>query len=173
MTQIDPRALVSDDARIGTDVLVWAFTQVRERAVIGDNTSIGSHAYIDADVAIGSNCKIQSGCLIYKGTTIEDGVFVGPGAVITNDRYPSAVNPDFSLKSDTDWAVTPTLVRRGASIGAGAVIVAGVEIGEFALVAAGAVVSEDVPAGTIVRGVPARPSGPLPRADTAGGRPDD
>ncbi len=165
MGHVDPRALVSDDASIGHDASVWAFTQVREGATVGDRTSIGSHTYIDADVVIGSDCKIQSGCLIFKGTQIEDGVFVGPGVVITNDRYPSAVNPDFTKKSDEDWTVTPILVRRGASIGAGAILVAGVEIGEFALVAAGAVVTRDVPAGTMVVGVPARSRGPVPGSD--------
>lgn len=166
MAHIDDKALVSDDATLGDDVYVWAFTQVRERATIGDRTSIGSHAYIDADVVIGADCKIQSGCLIYHGTTIEDGVFVGPGVVITNDRYPSAVNPDFTRKSDDDWTVTPTVVRRGASIGAGAVLVAGVEVGEFSLVAAGAVVTTDVAPRTMVRGVPARSAGPVPGTGT-------
>ena len=166
MTYIDPRALVSEEANLGDDVYVWAFTQVRERAKIGNRTSIGSHAYIDADVIIGSDCKIQSGCLIYHGATIEDGVFIGPSVVITNDRYPSAVNPDFSKKSDEDWTVTQTRVRRGASLGAGAVLVAGVEVGEFALVAAGAVVTQDVEPSTMVRGVPARPAGSVPGAST-------
>lgn len=167
MAHIDSRALVSDDASIGRDVCVWAFTQVREGATVGDRTSIGSHTYIDADVVIGSDCKIQSGCLIFKGTTIEEGVFVGPGVVVTNDPYPSAVNPDSSKKSNDDWTVVPTVLRRGSSIGAGAVLVAGVEIGEFAFVAAGAVVTRDVPARTMVKGVPARPAGSIPRAETA------
>lgn len=156
MARIDPMALVSENATIGNDVLIWAFTQVREGVTIGDRTSIGSHTYIDAEVSIGSDCKIQSGCLIYRGTAIADSVFVGPGAVVTNDRHPSAINPDLSKKSEADWTVTPTLIRRGASIGAGAILIAGVDVGEFAFVAAGAVVTRDVPARAKVRGVPAR-----------------
>ena len=91
MAQIDPRALVSGDASIGLDVYVWAFTQVREGAIVGDRTSIGSHTYIDADVIIGSDCKIQSGCLIFKGASIEDGVFVGRASSLqmTDTRPPS------------------------------------------------------------------------------------
>jgi len=164
MTHIDPLALVSEEAEIGDDVLVWAFTQVRERASIGDGTSIGSHCYIDTGVIIGTDCKIQSGCLVFDGTTIESGVFLGPGAVVTNDRYPSAINADFSKKTADDWTITETVIRRGAAIGARAVLIAGVEIGEFALVAAGAVVTDDVPAGAMVMGVPATLTGHSPNA---------
>lgn len=154
---------MSSEASIGRDACIWAFTQVREGVVVGDRTSIGSHSYIDADVTIGSDCKIQSGCLIFKGSVIEDGVFVGPGVTITNDRYPSAINPDFKKKGDADWTIMPTILRRGSSIGANTVLIAGVEIGQFAFVAAGSVVTRDVPANTMVRGVPARPAGTVPK----------
>lgn len=156
---VDDRALVSPAAQLGDEVAVWAFTQVREGARIGAGTSIGSHSYIDADVEIGANCKIQSGALIFKGAVLEDGVFVGPGAVITNDMYPRAINPDGSRKSNDDWTVISTRVRRGAALGARSLLIAGIEVGEFALVAAGAVATRDVPPHALVAGVPATQRG--------------
>lgn len=156
---IDEHALVSEDADVASDATIWAFTQVREGARIGARTSVGSHSYIDADVVIGSDCKIQSGALIFKGAVLEDGVFVGPGAVITNDLYPRAVNADGSRKGVADWTVTATQVRTGASLGSRCVLVAGVEVGSFAMVAAGAVVTKDVAPHDLVAGVPATPKG--------------
>ncbi|MDJ0792284.1 MAG: acyltransferase [Acidimicrobiia bacterium] len=155
-TYVDEHALVSEAAEIGDGVKVWAYTHVRERASIGDGTIIGTHVYIGEDVTIGRNCKVQSGCLLFKGTHIEDGVFVGPGVIVTNDRFPRAVNEDFTLKGEEDWTLTETTIRRGASIGAGSILVAGVEVGESAFVAAGAVVTTDVPARQMALGVPAR-----------------
>lgn len=152
---VDDRALVSPDAALGADVAIWAFTQIREGARIGARTSIGSHSYVDADVVIGADCKIQSGALIFKGAVLEDGVFVGPGAVVTNDMYPRAVNPDGSRKTADDWQVIPTYVRSGASLGARSLLIAGIDVGHFAMIAAGAVVTRDVPAHALVAGVPA------------------
>ena len=156
---IAPTAIVSDGADLSPGAVVWEFTQVREGAVIGSNTSVGSHTYIDADVVIGANCKVQSGALLFRGSQIADGVFVGPGAIITNDRMPRAIHPDGTRKGAADWDVDETRVGRGASIGAGATLVAGVTVGEFALVAAGAVVTSDVPPHGLVTGVPARIAG--------------
>lgn len=156
---VDDRALVSAEADLGEDVAIWAFTQVREGALIGARTSVGSHSYIDADVRIGADCKIQSGALLFKGAVIEDGVFIGPGAVITNDMYPRAVNPDGDKKSNADWEVIETTVRRGASLGARSLLIAGIEVGEFALIAAGAVATKDVPPHALVAGVPAEQKG--------------
>lgn len=156
---VDPHAIVEDGAQIGTDCAIWAFTQVRRGASIGARTTIGSHSYVDTDVVIGQNCKIQSGALIFHGTRMADGVFIGPGAIVTNDRNPRAINPEGERKGDEDWSVDGVEVSRGASIGAGAVLVAGVTIGEFALVAAGAVVTKDVAPQQVVAGIPARPLG--------------
>lgn len=115
--------------------------------------------YIDADVKIGDNVKIQNGISIYHGVTLEDGVFCGPHCVFTNDKFPRAINPDGSLKSASDWVVSETLVKTGASIGAHATIVCGVMIGKWAMIGAGSVVTKDVPDHGLVIGNPARLSG--------------
>lgn len=156
---VDDRALVSPKADLGEGVAIWAFTQVREGASIGARTSVGSHSYIDADVSIGADCKIQSGALVFKGAIVDDGVFIGPGAVITNDMYPRATNPDGGRKTDSDWEVIVTRVGRGASLGARCLLIAGIEVGEFALIAAGAVATKDVPPHALVAGVPAEQKG--------------
>jgi acetyltransferase-like isoleucine patch superfamily enzyme len=146
-------------ADIGADTSVWHRAQVRERARIGRGCIIGKDVYIDAGVTIGDHVKIQNSALVYHGATLEDGVFLGPQAVLTNDRYPRAITPDGRLKSSDDWAVGPILVRYGASVGAGAVVLPDVTLGRFAMVAAGAVVTEDVPDHALVMGVPARVAG--------------
>lgn len=157
--RIHPTADVSPDARIGEATQVWHQAQVREGARVGRDCVLGKGVYIDRDVVIGDRCKLQNRASVYHGVTIGDGVFVGPHAVFANDRYPRAVNPDGSLKSDDDWTVEPTLVHEGASIGAGAVVLPGVTVGKWAMVAAGAVVTADVPAYAVVRGNPARITG--------------
>jgi acetyltransferase-like isoleucine patch superfamily enzyme len=158
---IHPTAVVDPDASIGAGTRVWINVQVREGANVGENCILSKDVYVDHDVIIGSGCKIQNGVSVYNGVTIEDEVFVGPNACFTNDRVPRANNPD--------WQVTPTRVRRGASIGANATIVCGVDIGEYAMVAAGSVVTKDVPAFALVMGNPARVVG---RVDEAGNRVD-
>src|SRR3954463_12581336 len=122
---------------------------------IGDETKDGTFAEIQRGPPIGRRCKIQSHTFICEGVTIEDEVFVGHGVVFINDRYPRAT-AEGRLQDEADWSVVPTLVRRGASIGSGAVVMCGVEIGAGALIGAGAVVTRDVPAGTVVAGIPAR-----------------
>ncbi|MCP4304853.1 MAG: N-acetyltransferase [bacterium] len=152
---IADNALVESGAQIGQSTYVWHRAHVRRGATIGDNCVIGGAAFIDSGVTIGNNCKIQNAAQVFTPATIEDGVFIGPGAILTNDRTPRAVNPDLSAKSASDWTAAGVTVRSGASIGAGAIIVAGVAIGRWAMVAAGAVVTRDVLDHELVAGVPA------------------
>jgi acetyltransferase-like isoleucine patch superfamily enzyme len=153
---IHPTAEVSATATIGEGTRIWHQAQVREGAAIGQNCIVGKGVYVDYDVVIGDNVKIQNGAQLYHGVTLEDGVFVGPLACLTNDRFPRAITPDGYLKTADDWEAGRILVRRGASIGAGAIVLPGVTIGRFALVAAGAVVTTSVPDHGLVIGVPAR-----------------
>ena len=153
---LDPKAIVEGDVSIDPGVKIWGYAHIRSQAKIGENSIIGSNAYVGSGVLIGDNCKIQNAAQLFEPCTLESGVFVGPGAILTNDLNPRAVNPDFSLKSSNDWTATGVIVRRGASIGAGAVCVAPVEIGSWAMIAAGAVVVENVADFSLVAGVPAK-----------------
>lgn len=153
---IHPTAEVSPQAVIGSGTKIWHFAQVREGATIGANCILGSGAYVDTGVHIGNNVKIENNASIFRGTTLEDGVFIGPHACLTNDRFPRAINPDGSLKAEADWELSPITVRRGASIGAGAIILPGITIGSFALVGAGSVVTHDVGEHDLMVGNPAR-----------------
>jgi len=153
---IDPCANVDERAHVAESATVWHLSHVREHATVGENCIVGRGAYIDIGVSVGNNCKIQNNALIYAPAVLEDGVFIGPAVVFTNDSYPRAVNRDGTMKSESDWDRKGVTVRRGAAIGAGAVVLGGVEIGEWALVAAGSVVTKDVPAHALVAGVPAR-----------------
>jgi len=151
-----PSSDVSDKAIIGHGTRIWQMCQVREGALIGDECILGKSVYVDSGVRIGARVKIQNGVSLYEGVILEDGVFCGPHCVFTNDLQPRAINPDGTLKTDDDWEVSPIVIRRGASIGAGAVVLPGVTVGEFALVGAAAVVTRDVPAQGLVYGNPAR-----------------
>lgn len=153
---IHPTAEVSTLATIGTDTRIWHHVQVREGAEIGDNCIIGRDVYVDTDVHIGNCVKVQNSALLYKGAVIEDGVFIGPRVCLTNDRYPRAITPWGTLKGVDEWEQGVIRIQYGASIGAGAIVVTGVTIGRFAMVAAGAVVTHDVPDHGLVMGVPAR-----------------
>ena len=148
---IHPTANVHSKAIIGCGTKIWINVQVRENAKIGYNCVISKDVYIDFDVTIGDECKIQNSVSVYNGVTIEDKVFVGPNACFTNDKIPRAFN--------RDWKVTPTLVRQGASIGANSTIVCGIIIGEYAMVAAGAVVTKNVAPFALMAGNPARQIG--------------
>jgi UDP-2-acetamido-3-amino-2,3-dideoxy-glucuronate N-acetyltransferase len=156
---IHPGAEVSPEATVGQGTRIWRQAHVREHAIIGENCNIGKGVYVDARVRIGSNVKIQNHASVFEGVTLEDGVFVGPHVCFTNDLFPRAITADGRLKNAEDWTITPTLVRYGASLGAGAIIRCGITIGEFALVGAGAVVTRDVPPHALVLGNPARPRG--------------
>jgi acetyltransferase-like isoleucine patch superfamily enzyme len=153
---IHPTADVSADATIGPATRIWHHAQVRERARLGAGCIVGKGVYIDFEVVIGSNVKIQNGAYVYHGVTVEDGVFLGPGVILTNDKTPRAINPDGTLQTDADWQVSPVLIKRGASIGAGTVVLPGITIGTFAMVGAGAVVTADVPDHGVAYGNPAR-----------------
>lgn len=156
---IHPAAEVSPEASVGARTRIWRQAHVREGAIIGESCNIGKGVYVDVHVKIGSNVKIQNHVSVFEGVTLEDGVFVGPHVCFTNDLFPRAITRDGRLKSADDWTITPTLVKYGASLGAGSVIRCGVTIGEFALVGAGAVVTRDVPSHALVLGNPARPRG--------------
>lgn len=153
---IHPTSVVSTQAVIGRGTRIWHFVQVREGVKIGQNCIVGKDVYIDFDVEIGDNVKIQNSALIYHGAKIEDGVFIGPQVCLANDRYPRAITPEGRLKENDDWIVGPTLICYGASIGAGSIILPDVTIGRFAMVAAGVVVTSDVPDHALVVGVPAQ-----------------
>src|SRR3989304_8491111 len=117
---IHPSAEVSPEARVGKGTQGWNEAQIREGAVVGEHCIIGKGAYIDRDVVIGSNVKIENRASVYRGVTLEDGVFVGPHVSFTNDRYPRSVTLEGRLRTDADWEPERTLVRGGASLGAGA-----------------------------------------------------
>lgn len=157
--RVHPTAEVSEQASIGDGTSIWHQAQVRERATIGEGCVIGKGVYVGADVSIGKNCKVQNYSCVYEGNTLEDGVFVGPEVVFTNDRYPRAINPDGSLKAASDWELEGTLVKYGAAVGSRSVVLPGLVIGRWALVAAGSVVTRDVPDHAIVAGNPARQRG--------------
>jgi len=146
---------IAGNVTMGVNVTVANFVNLYGCS-IGDNTKIGTFVEIQRNAAVGRNCKISSHSFICEGVAIEDGVFIGHGVIFTNDKYPRAVTGNGTLQNDADWNVVPTTVKRGASIGSNATILCGLTIGEEAIVGAGAVVTADVPAGTIVAGNPAR-----------------
>jgi acetyltransferase-like isoleucine patch superfamily enzyme len=149
-------ATVEPGASVGDRTVIWDESHVRAGATIGCDCVIGRNVFVDAGVVVGDRCKIQNNALVYAPARLGHGVFVGPAAILTNDRFPRAVTPDGSLKSADDWDAIGVTVEDGASIGAGAIVVGGVRIAGWALVAAGAVVPTDVPAFALVAGVPAR-----------------
>jgi acetyltransferase-like isoleucine patch superfamily enzyme len=155
-TTIAPSADVSDQAVLGDGTKIWHLAQVREQANLGANCIVGRGAYVGTGVQIGENTKIQNYALVYEPAKLGKGVFIGPAVVLTNDTYPRSVSPDGSLKSAHDWTPVGVTIEDGASIGARAVCVAPLTVGRWATVAAGAVVTKDVPAFALVAGVPAR-----------------
>jgi acetyltransferase-like isoleucine patch superfamily enzyme len=146
---------ISDDVKLGRDVVIVDFVNLYG-CEIGDESKIGTFVEIQRGARIGRRVKVSSHTFICEGVEIEDYVFIGHGVMFINDRYPRATTPTGELQTKDDWVVVPTRVRRGASIGSGATVLCGVEIGENAIVGAGSVVTRDVPAGTIVAGNPAR-----------------
>ena len=146
---------IAPDVKLGRDVKIFSFVNLYG-CTIGDESKIGAFVEIQKNAHVGRRCKISSHTFICEGVTIEDDVFVGHGVMFINDRYPRATAGAAGLQTEADWQVVPTHIRRGASLGSGAVILCGVTIGERAIIGAGAVVTRDVPAGAVVAGVPAR-----------------
>jgi acetyltransferase-like isoleucine patch superfamily enzyme len=146
---------IASDVKLGKDVRIFNFVNLYG-CTIGDGSKIGAFVEIQKNAKIGKNCKISSHTFVCEGVEIEDNVFVGHGVMFINDKYPRAANPDGSLQTEADWKVVQTFVRKGASIGSGAVILCGITIGENASVGAGAVVTKDVLPGMVVAGVPSR-----------------
>lgn len=144
------------NTNIGEETLVEDNSFIDKKAIVGHHCRIHRNVFIDKNVKIGNYVKIQNNNSIYEGVILEDGVFVGTNVCFTNDKYPRAINKDGSPVTTKDWILEKTIVKRGASIGAGAIILCGVTIGEWAMVGAGAVVIHDVPAGAIVSGNPAK-----------------
>jgi len=145
---------ISPDVKLGKDVKIHAFVNLYGCSV-GDNTKIGAFVEIQKGVLIGKNCKISSHTFICEGVKIQDEVFIGHNVTFINDAYPRAANIDGSLQSDEDWAVVPTEVKTGVSIGSSATILCGVTIGEGAILGAGSLVTKDVPDYEIWAGTPA------------------
>lgn len=143
------------DCKIGKNTKIAQSADLY-KCTIGENCKISGFVYIEENVMIGNNCKIRPFSFIPTGITLEDGVFIGPGVTFTNDKTPRAINTDGSLKGEEDWTLTKTLVKKGASIGAGATILCGITIGEYAVVGSGAVVTKDVPKRAVVIGNPAK-----------------
>jgi UDP-2-acetamido-3-amino-2,3-dideoxy-glucuronate N-acetyltransferase len=146
--------LIAPDVKLGRDVSIQHFVNLYG-CEIGDGSKIGSFVEIQKGSRIGRNCKISSHTFICEGVTIEDEVFIGHGVTFINDKRPRATNDDGSLQTERDWTVQPTIIKKGASIGSGAVILCNLSIGERAIVGAGAVVTRDVPAHATVAGNPA------------------
>ena len=148
--EVDPSASIGDGSSI------WHLVQIRDNVKIGKNCVVGRGAYIGSGVVTGDNCKIQNYALVYEPAKLGNGVFIGPAAVLTNDEFPRAVKPNGDLKSGSDWQAVGVEIGDGASIGARAVCIAPVKIGAWALIAAGAVVTKDVPDYALMAGVPAK-----------------
>lgn len=147
--------VIAPDVVLGEGVVIYNFVNLYG-CEIGDSTRIGSFVEIQKGAHIGRNCKISSHTFICEGVTVEEEVFIGHGVNFINDKYPRATRADGTLQTDADWTVEQTVVRRGASIGTGATILGGIQIGERAIVGAGSLVTKDVPARAIVAGNPAQ-----------------
>lgn len=146
---------IAPDVKLGRNVKIYAFVNLYG-CTVGDDSRIGTFVEIQKNAQIGRNVKVSSHTFICEGVVVEDDVFIGHNVSFINDKYPRATNADGQPQSEADWKVTPTLVKRGASIGTSSTILCGVTIGENAIVGAGSVVTHDVPENTVVAGVPAR-----------------
>ncbi|MFI5754734.1 acyltransferase [Streptomyces sp. NPDC051569] len=154
--RVQPTAQVDETAVIGDGSSVWELAQIREHARLGEGCVVGRGAYVGTGVRIGDNVKIQNYALVYEPAELADGVFIGPSVVLTNDHNPRSVDPEGKQKRGSDWEAVGVKIAEGASLGARSVCVAPVHIGRWAMIAAGAVVTKDVPDFALVVGVPAR-----------------
>ena len=152
-------AIVAESASIGDGAKIWDYARIRENVALGENVIIGSYVYVGPGITVGRNSKIQNNAQIYEPAVVNAGVFIGPGVIFTNDHNPRAINPDGTQKSASDWQQAGVVVNQGASIGAGAVCVGPVQIGEWAMVGAGSVVTDNVLNFALVVGVPAKQIG--------------
>jgi len=146
---------ITPDVKLGKNVKIFSFVNLYG-CEIGDNTKIGTFVEIQKNAIIGRSCKISSHTFVCEGVQIEDNVFIGHNVTFINDLYPRSTTEEGKMQTETDWRVIPTFIRKGASIGSSATILAGVTIGENAMVGAGSVVTKDVPAKAIVAGNPAK-----------------
>jgi UDP-2-acetamido-3-amino-2,3-dideoxy-glucuronate N-acetyltransferase len=147
--------IITPDVKLGKNVKIFSFVNLYG-CEIGDNTRIGTFVEIQKNAVVGRNCKISSHTFICEGVHIEDNVFIGHNVTFINDLYPRATSVSGELQTENDWKVIKTFVKKGASVGSSATILAGVTIGEFAVVGAGAVVTKDVLPHAVVAGVPAK-----------------
>jgi acetyltransferase-like isoleucine patch superfamily enzyme len=166
-------AVVAANSEIGADTKIWMNAQVREDVRIGKNCVIGRNVYIDRGARIGDNCKIQNNAMLFAPVVLHDGVFIGPGAILTNDKVPRAVRVDGELKSAADWYAGKIEIYDGASIGAGAILLTEISIGAWAMIGAGALVTKSVGAHVLVVGVPARQVGVVCKCGNLLEREDD
>ena len=164
MGNIHPTAEVHASAAVPESTKVWNYAQIRENVVIGENCIIGRNVYIGPGVVIGDNCKIQNNALIYEPAVLEDGVFIGPAAILTNDKNPRSVTAEGARKSLADWHPVGVTVQEGASLGAGSICVAPLVVGKWSVVAAGSVATKDTRSFGLYVGAPARHVGWVGRA---------
>jgi acetyltransferase-like isoleucine patch superfamily enzyme len=157
-------AEVSEKAKVGGGTKIWNNAQVREGSSVGKECILGKNSYVDTGVKIGDRVKIGNNASVFRGAVVEDWAFIGPHCCITNDKNPRSVNHDGSLKSGGDWKVSPVRIGKGASIGAGAVVLPGVTVGEWAMVGSGSVVTKDVPAYGLAYGNPAELHGKVDKS---------
>jgi acetyltransferase-like isoleucine patch superfamily enzyme len=146
---------IAPTVKLGKNVKIFDFVNLYG-CEIGDNTKIGTFVEIQKNSSVGKNCKISTHTFICEGVVIEDNVFIGHGVMFINDKYPRSVTNGGTMQTEADWRVVPTTIKKGASIGTNTTVLCGVTVGENAIVGAGSVVTKDVPANTVVAGVPAR-----------------
>ncbi|MBI3619760.1 N-acetyltransferase [Candidatus Roizmanbacteria bacterium] len=160
----DKTAQISPKASIGIKTTIWSYTKIRENVRIGEECSIGIRVYIDIGVSIGNRCKIQNGVSIFQGVIIEDEVFIGPHVCFANDKIPRATTLKGKPKTECDWKMLPTVIKKGASIGANVTILPNITIGEYAMIGAGSVITHSVPPFALVYGNPAKIRGQVDKS---------